>query len=198
MSLELTWHRLLENTISQNQRNRHLLQRVANSIKEYEQVLTRMARTLDLPYAALPEELLDAVSHDPAVITGHTRTLRGYAAVDSIHENLRSQQEVIARFLAAHIETGAGTMTIERSVLEGGLLDFTNTLRTLEDEQVGIDQKSAEVGESLARVKALQAQVKEEYYATTQHTSAVYPEVRFRFALFTKCADRLHRSYRKS
>lgn len=163
--------------MAQNQRNRHLLQRVANSIKEYEQVLTRMARTLDLPYTQLPEDLLDAVSHDPAIITGHTRTLRGYAAVDSTHENLRSQQEIVTRFLAAHVETAAGTMAIERSVLEGGLRDFSSTLSKLEEEQVGIDEKSAVVAESLTRVKALQTQVKDEYYAATQHTSAVYPEV---------------------
>ncbi|KAI0319760.1 hypothetical protein OF83DRAFT_1169904 [Amylostereum chailletii] len=165
---------LLEDATAQNQRNRQLLQRVSLSVKEYEAVQSRMSKALGLTYKSLPQDLLDALSHDPAVITGHTRSLRGWRAVENVNDNIQNQTETIQHFLQ---QNDLGKVPRQASILDNPLNSLIRALEILESRKTGIVEKAKEVAEVLARVKKLHASVKSEYNDAVTHTSAVYPEL---------------------
>ena len=167
--------RLLENAISQNQRNRYLLQRIAGGIKDYELVQSKLCRTLGVNYAPLPPELIDAFSHDPAVVTGATRQKGGWQAVEDIHSNITRQRSAVREYLEQERHVEVAPLP---SVLDSPLKSLQQSLDALEQRRGVIAQKVQEVIETLARVKQLHAAVKAEYNNTMTHTSSVYPEVR--------------------
>ena len=169
-------YRLLDSAIAQNQRNRSLLQRVAVSVKEYDNAQTRMSRSLGLSFSTLPPELLDTLSHDPAIVIGSTRLLKGWRAVEDIHEHIRNQQETIRAFLVQASEQD--DIPPQPSILDHPLSALSRSLDALEVNRVSITEQSHKVAEALAKVKELHAVVKGEYNETVAHTSVVYPEVR--------------------
>ena len=161
--------------MAQNQRNRYLLQRIAGGIKEYEVIQSKLSKTLGLTYSPLPPELIDAFSHDPAVITGATRQKRGWRAVEDIHSNIARQRDTVRTFLqqARDVEVAPPP-----SVLDSPLKSLEQSLDALEQRRSIISQKVQEVSETLTRVKQIHATVKTEYNNAMAHTSSVYPEVR--------------------
>ncbi|KAI0308180.1 hypothetical protein B0F90DRAFT_130923 [Multifurca ochricompacta] len=178
---------LLENATAQNQRNRYLLQRIANGIKEYEAVQAKMSKALGLTYNPLPPELIDAFSHDPAVVTGSTRQKRSWQAVEDIHGNIARQRNTVRKYLqqARHEE-----VTPPESVLDSPLKSLQQSLDALERRRSLIFSKVQEVTETLARVKQLHASVKAEYNNAMAHTSSVYPELSEIIALEERYKDR--------
>ncbi|ETW87054.1 hypothetical protein HETIRDRAFT_377792 [Heterobasidion irregulare TC 32-1] len=167
--------RLLDSAIAQNQRNRSLLQRVAVSVKEYDNAQTRMSRSLGLSFSTLPPELLDALSHDPAIVIGSTRLLKGWRAVEDIHDHIRNQQETIQAFLVQASEQD--DIPPQPSILDHPLSALSRSLDALEVNRVSITEQSHKVAEALAKVKELHAVVKSEFNETVAHTSVVYPEL---------------------
>ncbi|KAL1760923.1 membrane protein [Schizophyllum commune] len=166
---------LLESTMSQNSRLRQLLHRVAGNVKEYENVQSSISRALGLPYKSLPQEVLDAFSHDPAAVTGSTRRLRGYRAVDDIHKRLRKQQETLQNYLS---ESGnSGKLETSGSIFDDSISSLLTTITALEGHRNEIYVQARNVTEVLQRVQVLHAETKSDYNAALAHTSVVYPEL---------------------
>ncbi len=151
------------------------MQRIAGGIKEYEAIQAKLSKTLGLTYTPLPPELIDAFSHDPAVVTGATRQKRGWQAVEDIHANIIRQRSTVREFLqrARDIEVAPPP-----SVLDSPLKSLQQSLDALEQRRSVISRKVQEVSETLTRVKQIHASVKVEYNRAMAHTSSVYPEVR--------------------
>ncbi|KAA1468019.1 hypothetical protein DENSPDRAFT_927033 [Dentipellis sp. KUC8613] len=166
---------ILDNTIAQNHRNRQLLQRIAVGVKEYEAVQSRMAKIFGHSYVSLPPELLDAFSHDPAVVTGSTKWLRGWRAVENIHDHISSQVDTVQAFL--HQMAEQPEVTRPASLLEGPLSSLQRSLEALEGRRASIIERSQEVEDTLLRIKELHTAVKTTYNKTLAHTSSVYPEL---------------------
>jgi hypothetical protein len=125
---------------------------------------------LDLQYRSLPPELIDAFSHDLAVVTGATRQ-----AVEDIHPNIIRQRSTVREFLqqACDVEVAPPP-----SVLDSPLRSLQQWLDALEQRRSVISQEVQEVGEILTRVKQIHGSVKAEHNSAMVHTSSVYPEVR--------------------
>ena len=139
--------------------------------------MSRMLKTFGLPYVSLPPELLDALSHDPAVVTGSTRHHKGWRAVDNIHEHILRQAETVDLFLQ-HLSSQS-ELPPPRSVLDTPLSILEQSLKILEQRKSALANKAYSVGDMLSRVKQLHSSVKTAYNATAAHTSSVYPEVRY-------------------
>lgn len=137
-------------------------------------IQAKLSKTLGLIYSPLPPSLIDAFSHDPAVVTGATRQKRGWEAVEDIHNNIARQRNAIREYVqqAHHVEVAR-----PQSVLDSPLKSLQQSLDALEQRRGIISQKLQEVTETSTRVKKLHAEVKAEYNNATAHTSSVYPEV---------------------
>lgn len=132
-------------------------------------------KSIGIPYQNLPSELLDAFSLDPAAVTGNTRKLRGWRAVEDIHDRLMRQREAFQKFLADS-DAIRGT-TPSGSVLEAPISVLTDALKKLETHNELIENKAQDVAQLLGKVKGIHATVKAQYNETLSHTSVVYPEV---------------------
>lgn len=171
-----TNNRLLEQAHAQNARNRQLLQRIATSVKDYEGIQDTLYKLIGLSRTGLSPDLMDALSHDPAVITGSTRGVRGWRAVENIHEHLIRQAETIQTFLQS--ADTVGDVELHPNALDQHLAGLTQSLDILESRRVDLEKRSSIVAETLSRIKIVHASVKAEYRDAVMHTSAVYPEVR--------------------
>lgn len=159
-----------------------MLNRVANQVREYEAVQIGLTRALDVSYKGLPQELLEAFSHDPAAVTGATRRSGGYQAVDDIHNRLLRQRQIFQHFL--QYETDAGVFPVSDEILTNPVNSLLQSLQSLDDVRKDIWTKSKEVTEVLASVQSIHSQVKAEYNETLSHTSVVYPEVNLAVHVF--------------
>jgi hypothetical protein len=134
-----------------------------------------VSKALGLSFTPLPPELIDAFSHDPAVVTGATRHKKGWQAVEDIHNNIVRQRNTMRAYLRQAREA---EFVPPASVLESPLRSLQQSLDSLEQFRTVVFKKVQEVSETLARVKTLHASVKAEYNDAMAHTSSVYPEVR--------------------
>lgn len=153
---------------------RQALQRVAASIREYDLLQTNRIQALGIIQTKLPSELLDALSHDPAAVTGSTRSLKGWRAVEDIHGRVMRQRDTCRSFLALSQDA----IPPSGSVFDDSINKLSQTLHELEDHKAAIATKARDVAGILTRVKGIHASVKTEYNETFSHTSVVYPEVR--------------------
>ena len=174
----LNWFSLLGEANAQNQRIRQLLNKISIVVKEYEAAQSNVLASLGNHYhlRRLPRELLEVFSHDPAAVTGQTRRLRGWRAVDDIHKRLGKQRAICRLFLSEHLDKTGGDIGIG-SVLREPANTLNGSLESLEQFKTNVQFKAREVGELLMQVQDIHAQVKANYNSTLSHTSAVYPEV---------------------
>lgn len=163
---------------AQNQRIRQLLNKVSIVVKEYEAAQSSVLASLDNHYhlRRLPRELMEVFSHDPAAVTGQTRRLRGWRAVEDIHKRLEKQRATCRLFLSEHIDKTGGDIGIG-SVLREPANTLNSSLESLEQFKANVQFKAREIGELLRHVQDIHAQVKTNYNSTLSHTSVVYPEV---------------------
>ncbi|KAF9040472.1 hypothetical protein BDZ89DRAFT_1156684 [Hymenopellis radicata] len=166
---------LLKETVAQNMRIRQLLHRIAAGVKEYDLTQTSLTALLEIPTNGLPPELLEAFSHDPAAITGATRRLQGWRAVDDIHHRIIRQRTLFEDFLAENCHT-TGSL-ISDDVLEDPVNSLRETLKSLRLQKIAVTARANEVAELLSSVHATHQKVKAEYNETLAHTSVVYPEL---------------------
>ncbi|KAJ6503323.1 hypothetical protein C8R47DRAFT_1174908 [Mycena vitilis] len=171
---ELKQH-LLDATVAQNNRVRQLLNHISGSVREYDQAQSSLSTSLNMPYNGLPRELVDAFSHDPAAVTGATRSYKGWRAVDDIHNRLARQRETFREFLA-QAPTVDRTSAPE-SVLADPILSLMDSLKTLDSERQEIAWRALEVSDVLRKVQTVHTEVKAAYNGTLSHTSVVYPEI---------------------
>jgi hypothetical protein len=134
-----------------------------------------LANSLGLPYAALPPELLDAFSHDPAAVVGATRRYRGWRAVEDIQRRLLRQRDTFRAFLS--VAADSGTFHTPGNVLDEPLTVLQQSLEVLESHRKNITSRAEEVAGVLTSVKAMHGSVKAHYNDTLSHASVVYPEV---------------------
>jgi chromosome segregation ATPase len=166
--------------MAHNQRIRQLLNRISISVKEYDAVQRSATNTLGKKYHALPKELIETFGHDPAAVTGSTRRLRGWRAVEDIHQRLIRQRQVLAAFISSesHRSSDFG------SILDSEVTSLTQNLSILEEQKKGVATRAEEVEKALENVQKTFKGVKTAYDMTVPLTSAIYPEVN---TIFAKC-----------
>lgn len=156
---------------------RQLLNRIAAGVREYDLTQSSLASLLEVPINNLPPELLDAFSHDPSVVTGATRRLKGWRAVEDIHYRILRQRAIFEDFLSRGCDTASSV--INDTVVRDPVSALHDVLITLRERKAAIAMKADAVAEALASVQTTHRQVKMEYNEALAHTSAVYPEVLF-------------------
>ncbi|KAH9944260.1 uncharacterized protein BXZ73DRAFT_39325 [Epithele typhae] len=167
---------LLEDTLSQNYRVRHLLQRVCGSIRDYDSLQAGLSTLLGIQYSRIPSEVLDALLHDPAAITGGTRSSKSWVAVEDIHARIQRQRETLHDFIHLGIGEVDGVAP-PCKVFDEPVSKLLGALETLSSQREALAHHAEDVATVLKRVKAVQAEVKREYNDALSHTSLVYPEL---------------------
>ena len=165
--------RLLDEVAANNHRIRQLLNRVSNTVREYDTTQANAMNLLGITHTGIPQELLDAFGHDPAAVTSATRKFKGWRAVDDINNRLLRQREVFEEFLAQ----SESEPSLPQSVLDNPMASLSVCLDALERHQQQITRQATRVLETLKAVQTMHAGVKEEYKVTLSRTSVVYPEV---------------------
>lgn len=181
--------RLLDSAIKQNHRIRQILQRVTAEVREFEGVQTSFSALLGVTCLSVPPEVLDAFSHDPSAVTGSTRRLRGYKAVEDIQARIVWQRDV----LQSYIESLAGLkgkLPLPTGIFDESITALMDSVSQLEKHRHGIIEKAEEVTNLLAHVRELHATVKADFNETLIYTSQIYPEVRL-FLLFNRFISNL-------
>ncbi|KAI0655228.1 hypothetical protein C8Q70DRAFT_1022597 [Cubamyces menziesii] len=167
---------VLEDAISQNYRIRHLLQRVSAGAREYDSVQSSLSELLRIPYPRIPPEVMDAFVHDPSAVTGATRRVRSWQAVEDIHARIQRQRQTLQSFLCTQL--GEGQLEQPSvDVFQDQIAAAIRALEQLASHREALVRKAEEVATVLKRVKGIQATVKKDYNDTLAHTSLVYPEL---------------------
>ncbi|KAL6298699.1 hypothetical protein BKA93DRAFT_40151 [Sparassis latifolia] len=170
---------ILEDTVSHNSRTRRLLQRVATCIREYDSVQSSLSSVLGMPYPKVPHEMLEAFTYDPCAVTGVTRSLKGWRAVEDIHDRIHRQRKTLRTFGPAFstdsISSSPGSTP--RNIFDDPIASLMQSLKELEKHRQLIVRQAEKVIETLAGVKNVHSDVKREYNETLAHTSLVYPEL---------------------
>lgn len=180
--------RTLEESNKQNHRIRQMLNRISASVREYESAQISSAKKPGVPYHHLPKELLDAFSHDPAAVTGSTRRLRGWRAVEDIHQRVIRQREIFHAFLS----DPPPYPDISESILSGPAQGLLSTLEILEEHNDHIGSLTTEISRTLQDVQKMHADTKKEYNRTVSKTSVLYPEVGYYLQPHCLDSHRLH------
>jgi hypothetical protein len=154
---------------------RQLLKRVSGLVNEYEIVQSNVAQLSDRLPQWLPPEVVDAFSHDPAAVSGTSRRLRGWKAVEDINRRIQRQRETLTVFAQCNMD---GQPTLPHGGLFGSSSEaLVALLKTLESERDDIMSKAQDVAKLLSGVKKLHQPTKRDYNETLAHVSVVYPEV---------------------
>jgi len=164
--------------VAHNHTIRQFLNRVAAGVREYDTIQANLMKLLGIPHSNLPQELLDAFSHDPAAVTGATRRSRGWRAVEDTHHRLTQQRDAFRKFISTAASTGI--FPVPGSVLHDPIESLLQSLQALDSRQQEIATKTVEVADVLAKAKTIHATVKTQYNGTLSHTSVAYPEVSYR------------------
>ncbi|OAX35281.1 hypothetical protein K503DRAFT_697262 [Rhizopogon vinicolor AM-OR11-026] len=165
---------MLDDMKAQNHRLRQKLQKIAQEVREYELLQARLAQTRDIPHRGLPQELLEAFSHDPSSVTGGIRGQSGWRAVEDIHARILRQREVFQIYLPV---AEKDIVSMPDSLLDEPISSLMDTLGGVEHEMEALTHKELEVASALAKVKSLHTQVKRKYNNAISHTSVIYPEL---------------------
>lgn len=136
---------------------------------------SNFCKLLGVPYHGLPQDLLEAFSHDPSAVTGRTRRFNGYQAVDDIHHRVVRQRAIIQGFINSHPETSSSIPT--EGHVKKPIDNLLLSLNKIHDIRQELAVKATEVSDVLAKVQKTQAAVKSEYNDALSHVSVVYPEV---------------------
>lgn len=159
----------------QNWRTRQILHKVGANIREYETVQKSLATSLGVPYTSIPQEVLDALNHDPCSVVSGTKRFKSWRAVEDIHGRIVRQRDTLRNF--TQTPAGNGIVTPSKSSFVDSIATLTDALQQLEVHRQDIVSKAETVADALVRVKGVHATVKREYNETMGHTSSVYPEV---------------------
>jgi hypothetical protein len=163
--------------MKQNYRIRQVLQRLTGEIKEFDGVQSSLSELLCVPGFHVPQQVLDAFSHDPAAVTGSTRRLKGWRAVEDIHARISWQREVLQNFVTA--VAGLKGKDLPTGIFDESIAGLMESVAQLEQHRDVIVENAEEVTDLLARVREIHGYVKAEFNDTLAHTSQIYPEVCF-------------------
>ena len=168
--------RLLDEAIKQNSTIRQQLQRISTEFRDFAHVQKQLIELLNMPFPTVPPEMFDAISHDPAAMTGQTRRLKGWRAVEEVHCRINRQREMLSGFAAALTEINS-QLPRPRGIFDESLIGLMGSLSRLENHQEDLREKESAATQTLAHVRELHVLTKMEYNQTLGHTSHIYPEV---------------------
>jgi len=168
-----TTHRLLAEAVHHNSKLRQLLNRMSTTMKDYDALQNIIPDNVRGMLPEVPKHLIEAFGHDPAGVTGATRRLQGWRAVEDIHHRVHRQQQTFKSFLdSREVQPSIDQCPLDKEIetLEG-LLDALK----VQNEEIVADAES--VSQLLKTVQVLHGKVKEEYNRTVSHVAVVYPQV---------------------
>ncbi|KIY51247.1 hypothetical protein FISHEDRAFT_37352, partial [Fistulina hepatica ATCC 64428] len=167
---------LLEEVSTRNARVRTLMHRIAVNMKECDLSQSQLARILGLNYNGLPQEVLESFSHDPSAVTGATRRVGGYKAVEDIHRRIERQRQIFRDVLSDQNPCNP-SIVVSSNVLEDPIQSLMKSLDVLEGQRQELASKARLVDEQSRHVQAVHTVLKAEYNAALAHTSTIYPEL---------------------
>ena len=162
--------------MKQNSGMRQQLQRIAVEFRDFAHVQKQLIDLLNIPFPTVPPEVFDAISHDPATMTGQTRRLKGWRAVEDVHCRINRQQEILSSFAATLTEINS-RLPQPKGIFDEPLDGLMGSLSRLEHHQGDLRKKQSEATQKLAHVRELHVLTKLEFNDTLGHTSHIYPEV---------------------
>ena len=142
-------------------------------MKEYDAIQNVAFHILDIDQPCMPRDVLEAFGHDPSAVTGSTRRLRGWHAVEDISQRLARQRNVLRTFrslLAENVPTRG-------CLLDESIENLLQALEYLEGCKEAIALRAVSVLNLLNSVQEVHVDVKENYKLTISRASVVYPEV---------------------
>lgn len=163
----------MQESIAHNHRIRQLLNRVSAAIKEYDAIQNLAFHILDIDQPSMPRDVLEAFGHDPSAVTGSTRRLRGWRAVEDINQRLTRQRNVLKTFLRPLAEN----VSARGCLLDESIENMLQALDYLEGCRDAIIPRVVSILNLLNSVQGVHADVKENYKLTISRASVVYPEV---------------------
>lgn len=169
--------RLLDTLTQRNARLKQSIGTAARTIKDHEESQQVLSKRLGIPYMPLSREVLDAFSHDPSSVIGHLKHLKGWRAVEEIHNRLTSQRQILNAFVSRLSEEPSVGGISEMNFYEGAISEMNSMLDRLQARRESTLSKFKQTHELLAQVKRLRDELKPEFDETSKHTSASYSEV---------------------
>lgn len=135
----------------------------------------KMPSSINFDHKQISLEKLESLSHDPAAVTGSTRTASGWRAVEDIHQRHMEQLEILNGYINASQMMDAQTISFTRE------MDICRSnkrnLSEIADKRSQVFDVIVEAEHILTNVKSLRSGLKTDYDAAEKHTSASYPEV---------------------
>lgn len=126
----------------------------------------------------VPKELVEAFGHDPAGVTGPTRRLQGWRAVEDIHHRIHRQRHTFKSFLDSFDEQPqSGQCALDKPIER-----LETLLEELQRQKAEITADAESVSQLLKAVQEVHGKLKEEYNKTVSHVSVVYPQVRLQIS----------------
>lgn len=168
--------RLLDEASKQNSRMRQQLQRIAAEFRDFAHVQKQLIDLLNIPFPTVPQEVFEAISHDPATMTGQTRRLKGWRAIEEVHCRINRQQEILSGFATTLTEIN-NRLPRPKEIFDEPLVNLMGSLSRLENHQGDLRKKGSGATQKLAHVRELHVLTKLEFNDTLGHTSHIYPEV---------------------
>lgn len=157
-----------------NHRIRQILNRISIGVKDYDAIQRKTMSILGQRQQVLPKDLVESFGHDPAAVTGLTRRLKGWRAVEDIHQRLVKQRQIFSAFIA--FETHR-TFDHE-SILDDKVSRLTQNLSVLEERREELTKRTEDVESLLQAVQKYYESAKTDYDKSVALTSNLYPEVR--------------------
>ena len=155
---------------------RQQLQRIAVEFRDFAHVQKKLTEILNTSFPTIPQEVFEAISHDPATMTGQTRRLKGWRAVEEVHCRINRQQEILSGFAATLTEFN-NRLPRPKGIFDEPLDGLMKSLSRLEHHQGDLRKKESEATQKLAHVRELHVLTKLEFNDTLGYTSHIYPEV---------------------
>ncbi|KAL5519275.1 hypothetical protein ACEPAH_958 [Sanghuangporus vaninii] len=168
---------LLDALLARNQRMKSLLQLAARSITDYDETQSAISDKLGLGYSRLPPEVLETLKHDPSAIAGHLRNLKGWRAVEDIHNRRERQREILQTFVASLPNTVAPLSLPKDGIYENAIANLRGLVERLHSQRNIVLSHVRQTQELLSKVKKMRDELKPEFDETSRHTSVNYPEL---------------------
>jgi len=142
-------------------------------MREYESLQSN-AETLDIHLPKISKDLVESFGHDPAGVTGATRRLRSWQAVEDISHRIQRQRKTFSKFMGSYDQE----LPPAGCILDKYIVDLLEQLEALKHHSDNITSGSDAVAILLKSVQEVEGQVKTEYNKTVAYASVVYPQVR--------------------
>ena len=143
-------------------------------MKDYHSLSNIVQDDIRVVLPDVPKDLIDAFGHDPSGVTGSTRRMQGWRAVEDIYHRVHRQRQIFRSFL----ETFEEKMPNDLCPLDNTVETLEGLLQILKIQKTEIVSDAETVSALLKAVQGVHGKVKAEYNETASHVSVVYPQVR--------------------